>query len=95
MPNNGNGRILSLKEQGGKKDQHGRLLRHNATIEEVHSICVEEAVKVHEFYMEQIPAFVARMIQDALVGYGLLTPAPGTDIVPQVETASTPPEPAA
>ena len=94
MKPTGNGRILSLSEQAGKKDQHGRILRHNATIEEVHSIAVEEAVKVHEFYMEQIPAFVARMIQDALIGYGLLTPPPGTDIVPQVE-AVTPPEPAA
>ncbi len=93
MTGNGNGRILSLREQGGKKDQHGRLLRHNATIEDVHNIANEQAVKVHEFYMEQIPAFVARMIQDALIGYGLFTPLPGTDIVPQVEM--TPPEPAA
>jgi hypothetical protein len=90
MTGNGNGRILSLKEQAGKKDAHGRALRHNATIEDVHNISVEQSVKVHEFYMEQIPAFVARMIQDALVGYGLLTPLPGTDIVPAVEPVVPP-----
>jgi hypothetical protein len=92
MPANGNGKILSLGEQGGKKDAHGRVLRHNATIEDVHRIAVEEAAKVHEFYLEQIPAFVARMIQDALIGYGLLVPPPGTDItplpVPQEDTAA-------
>ena len=92
----GNGKILSLHEQGGKKDAHGRLLKHNATIEEVHNIVIEESVKVNEFYVEQIPAFVARMIQDALIGYGLLQPLPGTDIVPAVEppATETPPEPA-
>jgi hypothetical protein len=93
MPGTGNGRILSLKEQGGKRDQHGRVLRHNATIEDVHSITVENAVKVHEFYLEQLPAFVARMIQDALIGYGLLEPPPAPLPVPQIETA-TPAEPA-
>jgi hypothetical protein len=89
----GNGKILSLSEQGGKLDSHGRRLKHSATIQEVHDIAIEESVKVHEFYMEQIPAFVARMIQDALVGYGLLQPLPGTDIVPGVSAeaeATTP-----
>jgi hypothetical protein len=86
----GNGKILSLHEQGGKKDAHGRLLKHNATIEEVHKIVVEECDKVHRYYLEQVPAFVARMIQDALVGYGLLQPLPGTDIVPAVETPAEP-----
>jgi hypothetical protein len=91
----GNGKILSLSEQGGKKDTHGRLLKHNATIEEVHKIVVEECDKVHQFYLVQLPAFVARMIQDALVGYGLLQPLPSTDIVPAVEPPTEPPaEPA-
>jgi hypothetical protein len=64
---------------------HGRTLRHNATIEDVHNIAVEEDRKTHEFYLYQIPDFVARMIQDALIGYGLLVPTPGTDIVPVAE----------
>jgi hypothetical protein len=61
-------------------------LKHSATVQEVHDICIEEFVRVNEFYAEQYPAFVARMIQDALVGYGLLQPLPGTDIVPKAET---------
>ena len=89
----GNGKILSLREQAGKRDSHGRLLKHNATIEEVHKIVVEESDKIHQFYMDQIPAFVARMIQDALVGYGLLQPLPGTDIVPKVEPPPEEPAP--
>jgi hypothetical protein len=84
----GNGKILSLSEQGGKKDAHGRLLKHNATVQEVHEIAIEEHSKVHEFYLNQVPDFVARMITDALIGYGLLVPPPGTDIVPQIETAT-------
>lgn len=55
-----------------KTDVHGRVLKHNATIQEVYEIVAEECAKVHEFYLNQIPAYTARMIQDALLGYGMI-----------------------
>jgi hypothetical protein len=90
----GNGRILTIN--GSRPtDAQGRVLKHNATIEEVYQIAAAEAVKVNEFYLDQIPAFVARMIQDALISYGLVVIPEGTDIRPasnQTEAVSGSPE---
>lgn len=77
MSANGNGsRILGLRGEldpgRNAKDSEGRVLRHNATVMEAHQIAIEEGNKMHAFYMNQLPAFVAHMIQDALVGYGLI-----------------------
>ena len=80
MANNGNGtngasRLLTLNDvDRNAKDAQGRLYRHNCTVMEAHQIAVEEAQKVHEFYLRQIPQFVAQMTHDALVGYGLIQP---------------------
>lgn len=79
---NGNGRIVSLSDRLPKTDTQGRVLRHNATIADVHGIVQEECAKVHEHYLNQIPKFTAQMIQDALVGYGLL------QVVPQPEVGA-------
>jgi hypothetical protein len=68
----GNGKILSLSEQAGKLDSHGRRLKHSATVQEVHDIAIEESVKVNEWYCEQLPAFVANMIVDGLIAHGLI-----------------------
>lgn len=91
MSENGNGtnRILSLDQvasQRNAKDDHGRLLRGNATVREAHEIAIEEGNKVHEFYLKQIPPFTARMIQDALVSYGLIK------LSPDAQLAATPPD---
>ena len=76
--NNGNGPSRLVGLDGGllsprnAKDSEGRLLRHNATVHEAHQIAVEEHTKVHEFYLRQIPEFVARMLMDGLAAHGLL-----------------------
>jgi hypothetical protein len=84
-------RILSLDGTPARKakDAGGRILTHNATVEEVHQIVAAECAKVHEHYLNQIPHFVARMIQDALLGYGLIVPQPGADIAPVEATPET------
>lgn len=76
---NGAGRIVSLDQVRSDRnatDAKGRKLRHNATVEEAHEIAKEEAVaecsKVNEYYLQQIPHFVANMINDALIAYGLI-----------------------
>lgn len=53
-------------------DAYGRVLRHNATIKDVYDIVAAETTKVHEFYLNQLPPFVARMIQDSLMSYDLI-----------------------
>lgn len=55
-----------------KTDTQGRVLKHNATVQDVYEIVAAETAKVHEFYLNQLPPFVARMIQDSLMSYGLI-----------------------
>lgn len=55
-----------------------------------YDLVMQECAKVHEHYLTQIPVFVARQIQDALLLYGLLVPAPGTDITPSGDTLAPP-----
>lgn len=92
----GNGRIHLLGDHRqptsklGKTDNQGRVLSHNASIKEVHDIVVEEASKVHSFYLDQIPPFVARMIQDALIAYALIKLDPNLDIKPVEATVEAP-----
>lgn len=71
-------------------------MKHNATILEAHQIAVEEATKVNQFYLNQIPPFTANMIRDALLAYGLITvgqqpidapPAVPDGMVPDTATA--------
>lgn len=57
------------------KDDQGRTLSRNATVYDAHAIAIEEGNKLHAFYLNQIPDFTARMIHDALIGFGLV-PAP-------------------
>lgn len=56
------------------------------TTAQAQQLIVEECTKVHEWYLQQIPAYVAGMIQDALQHYGLITPAPA----PTAETPARP-----
>ena len=89
MTDNGNGasasRILTLDQVGRKdKDAQGRVLRHNATVLDVHQIVKDECDKIHQFYLKQIPNFVAHMLQDALIGYGLIQPV----VAPKAEEAA-------
>lgn len=67
--------ILNIDGLGSSKkakDAQGRVLSHNATVKDVYDIATQKQTDVHEFYMNQIPPFVARMIQDALMEYGLI-----------------------
>lgn len=66
------GMTADQKQKRNAKDAFGRALRHNATVEDVYQIVAEETAKVHEYYLRQIPEFVARMIQDAVISYGLV-----------------------
>jgi hypothetical protein len=94
MAENGNGnRIISLDQVGSQrnaKDDHGRVLRHNATIMDAHQIAIEEGNKVAAWHMQQIPNHVAKMIQDALLDLGLAKVVIGADNVPMLVAASDP-----
>jgi hypothetical protein len=89
---NGNGDRIHLlgdhKPKANRKqtDAFGRVLVHNATVEDVYQIVAGETAKVHDFYLQQIPPFVAKMIQDALMSYGLI------QLTPDAKLAATPPE---
>ncbi len=86
----GNGRIIPLGGREAKTDTQGRVLKHSATVQEVYEIVAAETSKVHEYYLNQIPPFVARMIQDALVSYKLVE-LPITDsTAPVVSETSAP-----
>lgn len=92
-----NGRIHLLGDHRAvskiaKTDDQGRVLKHNATIEDVHRIVIEECDKVHQFYLGQIPPHVARMIQDALLAYGLIRLDPNLDIKPVEAEVAQPAE---
>lgn len=80
----GMGRILLLSTANKPKSSLTRAQRAEAE-KIAHEIVTQECAKVHEHYLQQIPNFVARMIQDALMTYGLIVPQPGTDIAPKTE----------
>ena len=50
-----------------------------ATVADVERL-LERALKkqdeIHTWYLNQIPAFTARLVQDALIGYGLIAVTP-------------------
>lgn len=77
---NGKGRILSLDD---KRMVNPRKANDFITVQQAQQMVMEECAKVHEHYLTQIPEFVARMIQDALLHYGLIKPAEGADIAPE------------
>lgn len=66
-----NGRILSL-DTPTKSRPLGKGSDF-ITVQQCAEIMAVETSKVHEYYLTQIPAFTARMIQDALMSYGLIT----------------------
>lgn len=88
---NGNGtapevnRILSLEAARSAKQRKGNDF---ITVQQAYDMVIQECAKVHEFYLEQIPHFTARMIQDALLSYGLIKPIEGADIAPVVSPKS-------
>lgn len=68
---NGNGkRILSIEDARGAKKQ--LKLNDYITVQQAHDMVIQECAKVHEHYLQQIPAFMANMIVDALVERGLI-----------------------
>lgn len=69
---NGNGGIPIIGRPVGKDSD---LI----TVAQARALIADEATKVHEFYMRQIPEFVARMIQDALLGFGLIKMDPAVE----------------
>jgi hypothetical protein len=88
-----NGRVHLLGPKGKpvpKTDAHGRVLTHNATVQDVYDIVQEECSKVHEYYLQQIPQYAAKMIQDALLDLGLCKVVAGDDNVPMIVAASDP-----
>lgn len=82
----GMSRILSLN--AAKPPKHTLTRAQRAEVERLaHEMVIQECAKVHEHYLKQVPHFVARMIQDALMTYGLIVPQPGVDIAPAEATA--------
>lgn len=84
MSTNGNGksRIHLLDHQPPRhpaKDAKGRPLHRAPDLQTVYELIAEETAKVHEYYLNQIPQFVARMIQDALLSYGLIKLDPAAE----------------
>lgn len=87
---NGNGatpepRILSLDGARKPKDRGSDF----ATKADVVRLVADEVSKVHEYYLNQIPPFTGRMIQDALLSYGLIKVVPGTTDIAPIATAET------
>jgi hypothetical protein len=78
-------RILSLEAARAGKIRKGNDF---ITVQQAYDMVIQECAKVHEHYLQQIPTFVARMVQDALLHYQLITPLPGTDIAPAVDTVA-------
>lgn len=70
---NGQSRIISLEERRANTPRRGNDL---ITVQQCHDMVIQECAKVHEYYLTQIPPFVARMIQDALLSYGLIVAQP-------------------
>lgn len=64
----GNGRIPIIGGHRPAMKKDSDLI----TVRECRAIVADECAKVHEYYLNQIPPFVGRMIQDALMSYGLI-----------------------
>lgn len=72
---NGNGRILSLGDRRPMGKGGDYITRDQAAQIAAEQV-VAECSKVHEYYLNQIPQFVARMVNDALLHYGLIQQQP-------------------
>lgn len=81
-------RILSLESARATKTRKGNDF---ITVQQAYDMVIQECAKVHEHYLTQIPTFVARMVQDALLSYGLIVPQPGADIAPVAPAEATVP----
>lgn len=82
----GMNRILSIND-AKRASKHALTRAQRAEVERLaYDIAIQECAKVHEHYLTQIPVFVARMVQDALLSYGLIVAQPGTDIAPAEAT---------
>ncbi len=84
-------RILSLEAARANKIRKGNDL---ITVQQCYDMVIQECAKVHEHYLQQIPNYTARMIQDALLHYGLIQPLPGVDIQPVKDALDATIEPA-
>ena len=74
MSDNGTvNRILSLDAKRAGKQRQGNDF---ITVQQCYDMVIQECAKVHEHYLQQIPTYVAKMTQDALVHYGLIVPLP-------------------
>ena len=66
-------RILSLDQKRVSRMSKGNDF---ITVQQAYDMVIQECAKVHEHYLQQIPTYVAKMTQDALVHYGLIVPLP-------------------
>lgn len=79
--NNGNGRIVSLEAA-----RNGKTRKANdfITVAQAQQMVVEETTKIHEHYLNQIPQYCAKMIQDALIDLKLVKVVAGPEGVPMI-----------
>lgn len=88
---NGESPILSLSSNGRRPlNKSGDWLTRADAEQMVTAALASEIPKIHDFYLNQIPSFVARMVQDGLLAHGLIRPiepepvgdAPSSENVP-------------
>lgn len=84
-PNPPESRILTLDKARRPLGKAGDYITRQQAADMVRDALASEIPKIHAFYLEQIPNFVARMIQDALLHYGLIKPVEPVDIQPAPE----------
>ncbi len=75
-------RVLSLDSVRRPIGKAGDYITRQQAADMVRDALASEIPKIHSFYLDQIPNFVARMIQDALLHYGLIKAAEPVDIQP-------------
>lgn len=79
---NGTPRVLTL-DAARRPSRKGNDF---ITVRHAQEMVIEECKKVHEFYLQQIPAHTAQMVQDALLHYGIIKVAE-----PETEPDTAPP----
>jgi hypothetical protein len=74
---NGNGRIQLLNDHKSARQTKAELEKQMA--ENIARIATEAAIKVSEYYMQQVPQLIASMM--AAAGIEVKPPAPVTDTI--------------
>lgn len=83
---NGNAGIPILGQKQTKPTDVATI----ANVEAFLTQALKKQDEIHNFYLQQIPTFVARMVQDALIGYGLIAMTPVAPAEPDAPSTTAP-----